>query len=782
MAEHEHLRLRRLEGELQRRKPPGFGGGPKRTPGEHGPKIESEVASVLEAQSNLPPVEGVDPSLILRIELSGLIDENAWAALGLVVLSEDTDKTLLLFATDKELTEFRARIQAYQGDIPPNQKNPRYAGLIEAIQAVGVAGPSDRIGQSLSFLGLQQPADFDDHATYILDVELFHPGDKSNCDIFAFRLEQCLKAYGGTILNTYTGDRLLLCRVEANGSAIKAALLLPEVASVEAPPRPDLQTSDIGSFSLDDISPGSPPSNDAIAIGVIDSGVNFGHPLLTYAERGAFAQDANWSPADDAGHGTSVASMAAYGSVEARAESGNFDDPFFLVSAKVVDGDSQFPKDVTVPEVMEVAVRRLHGEFGCRIFNVSLADPHLIYSDGKAGIWASTLDALARELDILFVVSTGNQSDLLRKYGEDILNQYPGYLLDSSSRLLDPATAANVLSIGSIAHSNGLEEGDEELAGVRPICEADAPSPFTRSGPGIRGMIKPDLVDYGGNAVWDGPVQALVSGGKKSSAGVWAFHDEPITKQLFRSRSGTSFSTPIIANKAASLLASYPAAPANFLRAMLALSGETTSQSSELFAPPPNQDLLMVCGNGIPNLDHALSSDDSRVVFHTDDQLDLDCFAVYELPIPDLFQTTNGLREIKVSLAFDAPVRRTRADYLGVTMGWRLLRGANEKDVFDKFRIWEEAEGEPPEFPDKNNCKTFPGSQLREKGTLQCASFTARTNISNYGSKYYIAVWCRRRWAPEDIKMQRFSLAVQLRHEADIGLYQSLTIPAKLKA
>lgn len=716
------------------------------------------------------------------MELSGLIDEKTWAALDLVVLSEDADKTLLLFATDKELTEFRARIQAYQGDIPPAQKNPRYAGLIEAIEAVGVAGPADRMGNSLTFFGLHEPSDFDDDATYILDIELFHPGDKSDCDIFAYRLEQCLKANGGAILNTYAGDRILLCRVEASGSAIKAVLLLPEVASVEAPPRPDLQTSDIGGFSLDEISVGLPPSNTAIVIGIIDSGVNFGHPLLTYAERGAFSQDSNWSPADDAGHGTSVGSLAAYGLVEVCVESGSFDDPFYLVSAKVVDGNGEFPKDVTVPEVMEVAVRRLHEEFGCRIFNVSLGDPHLIYSDGKAGIWASTLDGLARELDVLFVVSMGNQSDLFKKYGEDILNQYPNYLLDSSSRLLDPATAANVLSIGSIAHSNGLEKEDEEFVGVRPICEADAPSPFTRSGPGIRGMIKPDLVDYGGNAVWDGPVKALVNGGQKSSAGVWAFHNKPITNQLFRSRSGTSFSTPLIANKAASLLASYPDAPASFLRAMLALSGETTPQSLQLFDSHPKQDLLMVCGNGIPNLNHALSSDDSRVVFYTDDQLDLDCFAVYELPVPELFQTTNGLREIKVSLAFDAPVRRTRADYLGVTMGWRLLRGASEKDVFDKFRIWEEAEGDPPEFPAKNVCKTFPGSQLREKGTLQCASFTAQTNISNYGSKYYIAVWCRRRWAPEDIKFQRFSLAVQLRHEADIELYQSLTVPAKLKA
>jgi subtilisin family serine protease len=780
MAAHRHLTLKRVEGELERRKPQGFGGNPSRDPKTHGPAIESQIGAVLAAHNATPAIEGIDPSLILRIELAGFVNEEEWSRLGLVVLSEDADKTLLLFATDQELKDFRTKVEAYQRELPLGQKHPSYAGLIEAIDNIGVAGPNDRIGDSLKSIGVLEQSHLVDTDYYLIDVELFHPLDDMQAQIFVARLDGCLKKAGGRILNTYIGDRLLLCRIEGNGAAVKLALELPEVATIELPPRPDIQMDDFSKVTIDEIIPGDPPSEDAVVIGIIDSGVNAGHPLLAYTMRGSFVGHENWSDADEAGHGTSVASLVVYNDVAACHIEGDFNAPFWIASARVLDNNGDFPKDMTVPEIMEVSIRRLHEDYGCRIFNISLGDPSLIYSGGKPGIWAATLDALARELDVLLVVSTGNQKDLTARYGEAILEQYPEYLLSPLSRILDPATAANVLTVGSIAHSNGLEDDDEHLVGVIPICVSDQPSPFTRTGPGVRGMIKPDLVDYGGSAVWDGPTQALVSGGTKAAAGIWTFHHEPVS-QLFRARSGTSFSTPIVANKAALLLSYYPAASANFLRAMLALSGEMTEAALDLLEPLGKTVPLMVCGHGIANADHAIGSDDSRVCLFANEEIYLDHFAVFELPIPELFQTTRGTREIRVSLAYDPPVRRTRADYLGVTMGWRLLRGRSEKEVFDNFRKWEKAEGDPPEFPARYVCDTFPGPKLREKGTLQCASFLAHKNMSSYGDTYYVAVWCRRRWAPANIEKQKFSLAVQLRHTADIQLYQSLTLPLQVR-
>lgn len=780
MAKHQHLALKRLEGSLASRKQQGFGAGPKANPTAHGAKLSQEITHVLEEHANAVSIDGVDPSLILRLEMSGIVDEEYWAKIGLTVLCEEPDKTLLLFANDIELKEFRKRLELYLGGAPVGQKNPPYLNLIEAIEAVGLAGPQDRIGKSLASLGIVSPGDFQAAQTYLLDVELFHPEDSTQAQIFVHRLEQALVSHGGTIINTYIGGHIILCRVEASGAAFSDVLSLLEVASVELPPQPDLQQAEIGYLDIGDVQPGKPPHPDAVPIGIIDSGINSGHPLLAYATKQGMVLKAGWVDADEAGHGTSVASISVYGDVSGRASAGDFNAPFFAVSARVVEADGKFPKEISVPELMDQSIRELHQKHGCRIFNVSLGDIFAVYNQGKVGGWTSKLDDLARELDILIIVSAGNRDDL-HSFGEQIIQEYPTYLADTSSGLLEPAPAANVLTVGSISQSNGLTDDDAEFVGVIPICNAEEPSPFTRTGPGIRGMIKPDLVDYGGCAVWDGPTQSIVNSKFKPSVGVWAFHDQPINR-LFRARCGTSFSAPLVAHKSAIILEQFPNSTANFLRSLMALTATIPAASVTRLANMEKNAKLMICGNGVTNVDYAVASDDSRVIFAADDEIEADKFVVFELPIPEVFQTTNGEREIKVSLAFDPPVRRTRADYLGFHMGWKLLRGSSEKEVFDKFRQWEKAEGDPPDFPDKNECSCFPGPQLRQKGTLQCGTFTAKTTMAAYGDKYYVAVWCKRRWASNDIKKQRFAITVQLRHSANIKLYQALTVPVQLKA
>jgi hypothetical protein len=142
------------------------------------------------------------------------------------------------------------------------------------------------------------------------------------------------------------------------------------------------------------------------------------------------------------------------------------------------------------------------------------------------------------------------------------------------------------------------------------------------------------------------------------------------------------------------------------------------------------------------------------------------------VPIPKLFQFTIGSRHVRVSLSFDPPVRHTRFDYAGIYMGFRLVRGADERDVFDACRKWEKAEGTPFRLANRFQCSVKPGPQRRERGTLQCGSFTAKQNIEQYGDRYFLAVTCEGGWAASSIEAQRFAIAVELRHEADIPLYQ----------
>ncbi|WP_441243858.1 S8 family peptidase [Tardiphaga sp. 768_D3_N2_1] len=779
MAIYEHLPLKRLEGVLARRMH-GFGVLPQREAKQHGARIQKEIEETIASFTSLPAIDGIDPSLILKISIKGNIDEDEWRRVNLTVLSVDGDNSVVLFANDKSLQDFRNKVEAYQGELPLGQKSPQFASLIASIEAVSLLNASDRIGPALRADGINEPTDFAATDNYVLDFELHRPPTQDESEIFVHRLKQAILPAGGTLLSVYSGYHLLIARAECNGNAVRAALELPEVAIADLPPQPDLAGEDLGTLDISQIQAGSSPAADAVVIGIIDSGINFGHPLLANTEAGSIALDPAWSLSDIAGHGTSVASIAAYGDIAARVAAQDFDAEFWIASGRVVNDEGRFPKERSVPSLMEEAIGKLHTEYGCRIFNISLGDSKKVYRGGKPDAWAAALDAIARDLDVLLIVSAGNRNDLTNSFHDGIIAAYPQYLLTGASRILDPATAANVLSVGAVAHSNGIESDDEELAGVRPICGANEPAPFTRSGPGVRGMIKPDLVDIGGNAVWDGPTRAVVNGDRKGAAGIWTMHHKPIEK-LFRSRSGTSFSAPNIAYKAALLLSSFPTASANLLRSLLALSATIPPAVTARIGGLKQKDAWMACGMGISNAEHAASSDDGRVVFFAEDELPLDHFAVFEVPIPDEFQTAKGSREIKVSLAFDPPVRHTRADYLGVTMGWRLLRGTNEGDVFNQFRKWTKEEGKPPKFPQKFICATDIGSDLREYGTLQVGTHSRKTNISAYGGKYFVAVWCSRRWAPNDIASQKFALCVQLRHENVTTLYQTLKQPIKLQ-
>ncbi len=778
MATYDHLPLKRLEGSLERRKN-GFGGSPGRDAGAHGARIEAEIDETLASQSALPAIDGIDPSLILKVTAAANIPEDEWRKLGLVLLSTDGDNSVVLFASDQSLQEFKRRVEAYQGELPLGQKLPMYANLVAAIESVSLLNATDRIGAVLRNLGISSPDKFTDGTNYLLDIELHFPPDKDDAFLFLHRLESVIGKNAGTVLSTYTGEHLLLARVEGPGEAIREALTLPEVAKVDMPPNPDFAVEDLAELTIADVTAGSPPPPDGVVIGIIDTGVNFGHPLLVGAEVGSISLDPTGVTSDEKGHGTQVASIAAFGDIKARVELNDFSQQFRLASARVLNSNGQFLKSRTLPDLMNEAVRTLNASYGCRIFNVSLGDETRPYSGGKLDTWSASLDSLARELDVLIIVSAGNRNDLTSSFSDKIMGQYPKYLITNGSKIIEPAAAAIVLTVGSLTHSNGIDDGDADYVGVQPICAADEPSPFTRTGPGVRGMIKPDLADRGGTAVWDGPSQKVVTGSAKAAAGVWSFSHVPI-ERLFVSRSGTSLAAPAVAYKAALLLQKFPGASANLLRALLGLSASIPPAALARAGGITAKEMTTVLGHGVSNATHAALSDDSRVVLYAEDSIEIDHFAVYEVPIPAAFQTEPGTREIRVSLAFDPPSRHTRADYLGATMAWRLLRGSDLQQVHDRFRKWKKEEGDLPEFEKRFVCKTEPGSDLRGFGTLQVGTYTGKRDISAYGSRYFVAVWCSRRWAPATIVKQKFAIAVQLRHENVNTLYASVRQPVKV--
>lgn len=771
MAELPHLILPRAQIDLDRRKRPGFGTSTKRDPAKQLERVTQAVEASLESHSQLSTVI-VNPELIVRVRMSHAVPEEQWTRAGLSVLGHDDHDSVILFSSDTELQDFRTRLRAYGEALPEGQKNPQYDALIGAIEDFGPLRPQDRIGSTLRAEGFHSNDSFTLDADFTLDIELWEIGSREERAQHAVRLDAEIAARGGELADRYIGESFTALRVIGKGETFRWLLDLPIVRSIDRPPRPDIGVAELLEATIEHVGNVAPPDENAPLIAIVDSGINSAHPILASAVVDSISAPESLGVNDGYGHGTRVSGIAAYGNVRESLALRDFQPVARLASGKIVNDVGNFDARRLVPSQMDDVVRRLHA-LGCRIFNISLGDRHSIYSGGKVGAWTAVLDLLARELDILFVVAAGNYEHLPEDGNpEDHLDGYPNYLVSEKSRILEPATAVNVLTVGAIAHSVAVPEPRPGDVGLRPIAGVGEPAPFTRCGPTVGEAIKPELCDDGGNIAFDGVTQGIVS---RPECEVFTINHEYL-QRLFTTVRGTSYAAPLVSHKAAIVLRAFPGGSANLIRALLTNSARLPGQAVERLQSIAGDAASRVCGYGIPNVIGSTTSDTNRVVLYADAEIGMDKLFVYEVPIPPEFAETKGNRQIRVTLAFDAPTRHTRASYLGVKMSFRLVRGKELGEVIEHFRKRNvEEEGKHPDLDDRYNCKFDIGPQVRECGTLQSGTFTMRSNpAAEYGNLYHLVVRCERTWHPSEYEMQRFAVVVELTHTADIPLYERI--------
>ncbi len=774
MARYDHLRLVRLPEQLERRKTGGGGPPQDRDPAQHSQRLRTELDEAVAVQQRRRRPDYINPSLILRVQMTGALLEQDWERLGLTVLSSDADRTLVLFSSTDDMAEFRQRLDAYSRGALDGQRNPAYAAFISTIENIGAVEPRDRIGLRLREDGFNDLDDFVDQLEMLLDLELWDLGRR---ELRERKLEQIVtyvEARGGAVFDQYVGPSITMLRVRVTGAIARTLLAIEDVASLDLPPVPAITMGAALDLAFDQLPEMTPLGEDAPVIGIIDSGVN-AHPLIDDIFLGAIGVPAALGVADDWGHGTRVGGVAVFGDLRAQLASGVLQRGARLCSAKVVNEQGRFDDRRLVPSQMREAITTLNERYGCRIFVIALGDSKQPYKGGKVGTWAATLDELARELDVLVLVAAGNRYPRSGNRLEQAVTEYPGYLTEDSNRFFEPAGALNVVTVGALANGEGIDAALAEHVHVRSITRPSEPAPFTRIGPGVGGATKPDVVDFGGTMIFDPVVQRLRGGDDVAAAGVLTLHHEPI-HQLFTTASGTSYATPLVAFKASQILTLLPTASANLVRALLAGAADIPAPAQERLVGLGDEAVRAICGHGHVDLERAAYSDDARVVLYAEDELPVDHFAVYEIPIPEIFQSEAGRRIIRVSLAYDPPVRHTRADYAGLGMSFRLVRGCEAGLIFEHFRRRDAAEGKFPEIAARYNCSLRPGPQLRERATLQSASVSFKRDVASYGDRYYLVVRCEGGWASGVVNRQRFAVVVQLEHEAQIQLYQRVRI------
>lgn len=814
VSQFEHLKLpRTINIELPRRPGRSFGGGKRSNPVEHGKHLLDQLSGLTEPKKQKSnPFRRLDPKLIFKIKATkkGSIEDKDLTRTGLDILAIEPDKAIVVFSSDLELKEFKRRLENYSQITEGNKYE--YLGAIDDLVPLE---REDRIGRLLELKPVQ-PGEL-----AALDLELWHTGDRQEMKASLAHIAETLEFFSDTVpmrmSDTYVGEYLCIARIKVTYEVLEFLLELETVKEIDRPPQPAFERTadyDLPISSFPEVI--SPPEENC-GILVIDSGVQSGHPLIApvLGEADVFSdpgQQLIKGGAEDVnGHGTSVAGIAIYGDVENCIKKRSFDPKVWLFSARVTDENCQYYEDLLLETQLDRAIEAFVDNYpNCKVINISLGDYEKFYIDGmKQFRLAAKIDEIAyqyqiKNINIVFVISAGNSYHEDLEY-EQLRTDYPNYLLNKNARIIDPATSAIALTVGSLSYGRGsmTEPGDVRRQAIAKL--RGHPSPFTRTGFGVDGMIKPDVVDFGGDLALDLSYREGLDLPKVSQLGDNVAGVSVVTfsknfqSSLFHICSGTSFAAPRVANIAAQLFTKYPNASSNLIRALIVNSAVLPKEMPDEFSNGTESQKikkqLQIYGYGQTDLERAMYSAENYVVLSEEDILKVGYFNLYTIPqLPQEFFDVKGTRILSVTLAFDPPTRPTRGDsYLGVTMEFDLFKGIDHKIVRNAYEVASKEAASKNNSSDEfvENTKTklkkkygdgievkfSPGSNIRKKGTLQKGQVQIFPQSTKYNEgNMTLVVSCNRKWAdPDDI--QRYALVVSISHsDPQVNLYNRLKL------
>lgn len=813
VSKFEHLKLPRINIELPRRSNPGFGGNKRPNITEHSKHLLGQISILTEPVKEKTNPFRLDPKLIFKLKIAkkGYISDDLVTLTGLNCLAREPNKAIVVFSSDNQLTEFKKRLENYS----KIKDGPKYEYL-GAIDDVVPLEREDRIGRLLEL----KPVESDELAA--LDLELWHTGDRKEMKKYLDDITETLEYLSSDtapmrMSDRYIGEYLCIARIKVTHEVLELLLEEEIVKEIDRPPQPAFERTADYNLPISDFPEIVSPPEDNCGILVIDSGVQRGHPLIApvLGEAEVFPDEKRQfikGSADDVnGHGTNVAGIAIYGDIENCIKQRLFDPKVWLFSARVTNDDNKYDEDILVETQLDQAIRAFVEQYpNCKVINISLGNADQIYRDGlKQFRLAAKIDEIAYEYqhkNIVFVISAGNAFYEEAKSDEQLRTDYPNYLLNDSARIIDPATSAIALTVGSLSFGRGsiTEPSDVRRQAIAKL--PGYPSPFTRTGFGVDGMIKPDVVDFGGDLVLDlsyrenlGLPKTNVLSDNVAGVSVLTLSKDYYSS-LFHICSGTSFAAPRVANLAAQLFTKYPDASSNLIRALIVSSavlpkeippefqGKGKNSSSEQLKKQ-----LAIYGYGQPELQRAMYSAENYVVLSEDNiSIKVGNFHIYEIPqLPPDFFEVKGTRILSITLAFDPPTRPTRGDsYLGVTMEFDLFKGIDREIVKNAYEA-----ASKTSFPDEStdNTKTklkkkygagievtlSPGSTVRKKGTIQRGQVEITSRAKKYDKgNMTLVVSCNRKWAKQDeIEIQRYALVACISHsDPKVDLYNRMKI------
>ncbi|WP_276694960.1 S8 family peptidase [Dialister invisus] len=434
------------------------------------------------------------------------------------------------------------------------------------------------------------------------------------------------------------------------------------------------------------------PTPSAPIVCVMDSGIQEEHKYLAPAI--ISSESISLLPNDTSisdevaggGHGTRVAGAVLY--PKTVPSNGAYQLPCWIRNMRILNEDNCLPEDVYPPKTIAIAVQKYNVKSSppTRIFNHSIGSRKSCEMKHMTS-WAAEIDSQSYNHDVLFIQAAGNIStDVISVYWQSGY-PYPEYLDRELCRISNPAQSLQAITVGSVSAAE-LETDDFVALGKRMEV-----SSFSRTGPGIWDVLKPEVVEYGGTHAYN----------KESSFPQLTTPPEVCPELIRKSPEGpafacddvgTSFSAPKVTYIASQIEKALPEAPTLLYRALIAQSARWPKNINDVSKEECVSTLRHI-GYGVPDVERATHNDEYRITLVTPQLMELgdDEAHVFQVPIPEELSNIGEDYDIlvEVTLSYAANPRRTRRyikGYLSTWLDWCCSRIGESTKTFAR-RIFE---------------------------------------------------------------------------------------------
>lgn len=754
-----------------------------------------EIAQVLHATVEIlsKEMKGLSDderkAIFYKLEHDIPLSRETFSGTGLKPVRQPSADVTFVAPVDATLDRLEDKIQQFGGG--PVRDGHVANEWLARLQSIEKAAPTDRLSDDLR----DAYATLTSQPWVICEIELlsFKKGTNQQREEISQWLAELQAAFASGLhghlfeheLALPTCCAVIRCTGVMFRTIVESPIWISRIRWIES--RPQFQTFHEvwEQFHFDQLAPIPSPEPDAPVICVIDTGVSSGNPFLTPVTRDELLRSylcaAPDNPSDEFGHGSAVASLAAYYALNL-ADGAENRPKAWIAGARILNANNELEDERLFSSLLAEVVRDFSAK-GVRIFCLSVGDSRRIWNTSSRRSFprkswvARRIDQLSREYDVVFITCVGNLFiQDIQQYLDDG-QPYPHYLPSSDARILDPGQASIAMTVGSIARGTVVV-----TSSATAIALENQPSPFTRSGPGIRGEIKPELVEYGGNMALDPSTdRVIVNRGLQVVAASHQLTPAACLKQ------GTSFAAPRVAFKAAQILRDlqslgFGQPSACLLRALLVNSASRKDPAGRL---PDIEAVLKVIdadavnhvlGYGLPDDVRATYCDDFSSVSIYDGEIAPDEVLFFDIPIPAELSQSTQEKILTITVAHAPEVQRWGLErYHGIDLKWRMFRGnINRDDVVaamsqevsqtDEDIGDETDEQETADLPSELKCQF--GLMRRSRGTIQHDCHVWKQHRADYSDGHYtLAVAAYKRWSR---KVEPSSLAVVVRLE-EIG-------------